>query len=175
MQVLVKFRCLKYNLIVSDKKILINNNNISDSNHNCCLNCQIAKKGYKCYSSPNYLECFEDHSYCDGENFDCPTQNPKKANSICNSYDYGKCDSLGHCLSICQQKGHIYTSCLCSNTEEKCQICCRKSIGNMTGECRPYHELLHDNNNHFKPYYLSNGRTCLDGLCENVIICVITS
>ena len=36
----------------------------SDSNHNCCLNCKVAPNDYICYSSPNYLECFEGHSKC---------------------------------------------------------------------------------------------------------------
>lgn len=37
----------------------------SDYNHNCCFQCQIARRGQKCWSSPNYLECFEDHSFCE--------------------------------------------------------------------------------------------------------------
>ena len=38
----------------------------SNSNHNCCKDCKIAPPTQKCYSSPNYVECFESYSYCDG-------------------------------------------------------------------------------------------------------------
>ena len=138
----------------------------SDSNHNCCLKCKIAPRDYKCYSSPNYLECFEDHSFCDGQHYECPTQKPKPVNSICHSFDFGKCDSTGHCLSICHQRGTAYTSCLCSDNEEKCQICCRETIGNRSGQCRPFNEMF-NLNNLINPYYLTNGRACIDGLCEN--------
>lgn len=36
----------------------------SDINHSCCKDCKLLPAGRKCYSSSNYIECFEDHSYC---------------------------------------------------------------------------------------------------------------
>ena len=140
----------------------------SDYNHNCCFQCQIARQGQKCWSSPNYLECFEDHSFCNGVSHDCPIQAALSAGSDCKSYDFGKCDATGHCLSICQQIGKSYMPCLCSEKEEKCRICCRHSSGNVTSECEPFKPKI---DNKFGPYYLSNGRPCYDGICNEEAIC----
>jgi len=142
----------------------------SDRNHNCCQNCQIVKAeaNYKCYSSPNYLECFESHSICNGLSYDCPTQKAKPKGSRCDSFDEGKCDSSGHCLSLCQQKGPAYSNCLCRNKEDKCKICCRFSPGkNVIGECLPYKR--EEVNIFGQYYYLSNGRPCIDGICNEKV------
>lgn len=139
----------------------------SDSNHYCCKDCQIARAGYKCYSSPNYIECFEEHSYCDGINKDCPSQKPKQENTTCYSVDFGKCSSTGQCLSLCQQINPAFFQCKCPVQEEKCMICCRNPFNNNdTDECKPLHRLF---SSFSSPLYLSDGRACFDGLCENVI------
>lgn len=143
----------------------------SDANHNCCLNCRIAREGYKCWSSPNYLECFQDHSYCNGRDKHCPTQEPLKAGSECKSYDFGKCDSTGHCLSLCQQKGTAYLPCLCTKKEEKCRICCRYSSGNITSECIPFDDTNNIRETKFGKYYLSEGRPCSNGICNKKHVC----
>ncbi len=88
--------------------------------------------------------------------------------SDCKSYDFGKCDATGHCLSICQQMGKSYMPCLCTKKEEKCRICCRHSSGNVTSDCLPFRPTVQ---NKFGPYYLSKGRPCFDGICNGEAIC----
>lgn len=110
------------------------------------------------------MDCFEDHSYCDGVSKDCPVQAPLKDKSECFSFDLGRCDAMGHCESICQQKG--YSPCLCTKKEDKCKICCRYPSGNVTEECKPFV----DKKNKFGPYYyLSEGRPCSDGICNDKV------
>jgi len=140
----------------------------SDSNHECCENCKIAKSNRQCFSNPNYLECFEGHSYCDGINKKCPDTKPKPKNSECSSFDMGKCDATGHCNSICQQKNINYASCLCTNKIEKCMICCRLGLDNATDVCKPYHVLFGE----ISPRFMSKGRACHDGLCNEKNVCV---
>jgi hypothetical protein len=145
----------------------------SDSNHYCCRDCKIAAANYKCYSSPNYVECFEAHSFCDGKSKDCPGQKPKKANSACNSADYGRCSETGQCLSLCQQRDLALFPCKCTQQAEKCQICCRNIFENKTGgndddDCRPISDIYPKL--YSTPLFLTNGRACFDGLCENVSV-----
>jgi len=137
----------------------------SDSNHYCCENCRIAQAGFKCYSSPNYIECFDEHSFCDGINKECPSQAPKRQNAPCNSHDSGQCDGRGRCLSLCEQKDKSFYACKCQNDEHKCMICCRHIFSNISMECKPIHQLF---GSITEPIYLSNGRACFDGHCENV-------
>jgi disintegrin and metalloproteinase domain-containing protein 17 len=147
---------------------LKNNAQCSDANDYCCSQCQIAPWGSRCYSSSNYIECFEDHSYCDGTSKTCPSQKPKPKNTKCNSYDSGKCDSAGHCLSLCQQQDIEYLPCKCDKSQaEKCMVCCRNvfSLTNNSSGCLPLHEIFPA---YFKsPRYLTNGRPCVEGVCEN--------
>ena len=91
----------------------------SDVNDYCCHQCQIATSGTRCYSSSNYIECFEDHSFCDGFSKTCPSQRPKQKNTPCNSYDSGKCDATGHCLSLCQQQDVSFMPCKCGKNSVK--------------------------------------------------------
>ena len=66
-------------------------------------------------------------------------------------------------MSMCQYiKGSAYAPCLCTKKEEKCRICCRYSSGNVTEECKPFDDVK----NMFGPYYLSKGRPCHDGICN---------
>ncbi len=137
----------------------------SDANDYCCNQCKIAPWGTRCYSSSNYIECFEDHSFCDGSSKTCPSQKPKPKDTKCNSYDSGKCDSAGHCLSLCQQQDTSFLPCKCSKQNQKCMICCRNAIVNTSQECLPLHETFPI---YFKsPKYLTNGRPCVEGVCEN--------
>ncbi len=139
----------------------------SDVNDYCCYQCKIASWGTRCYSSSNYIECFEDHSYCDGVSKNCPSQKPKPKDTACNSHDSGKCDSTGHCLSLCQQQDVSFSPCKCGNSQnQKCMICCRNAISNATKqECLPLHESFPA---YFRsPKYLTNGRPCVEGVCEN--------
>ena len=140
---------------------------LSDSNHYCCNQCKIATKGRKCFSSYNYIECFEDHSYCDGESKDCPTQKPKPANTPCNSHDSGKCNDNGQCMSLCQQMDRSYFACKCIDEDKRCMQCCRQVFNNGTSTCRPIQETFP--NIYKSPVFMSNGRACHEGLCENVI------
>jgi disintegrin and metalloproteinase domain-containing protein 17 len=137
----------------------------SDSNHYCCENCRIAQAGFKCYSSSNYIECFDEHSFCDGINKECPSQAPKRQNTPCNSHDSGQCDGRGRCLSLCEQKDKSFYPCKCQTDEHKCMICCRHIFSNVSMECKPIHQLF---GSIAEPIYLSNGRACFDGHCENV-------
>lgn len=83
----------------------------SDANHYCCNNCQIASAVRQCFASTNYVECFEERSFCDGVSKDCPPPKPKPAYTPCYSFDSGRCDSAGHCLSLCQQQDPSYLPC----------------------------------------------------------------
>lgn len=141
----------------------------SDSNHECCRYCQIARAGHKCYSSPNYIECFQEHSYCDGVNKTCPDQKPKPDNTTCYSMDSGRCFK-GQCLSLCQQIDRSLFQCKCPQQDEKCMICCRPTLSNSTSDddCLPIHRRFP--NLYYSPLFMSNGRPCYDGLCENVKI-----
>lgn len=135
-------------------------------NHYCCRDCRIAPAGFKCYSSPNYIECFESHSFCDGKSRDCPSQLLKRQGSPCNSADYGKCSENGQCYSLCQQNHKQLFPCKCPEQEEKCMICCRNVFNNQSDNCRPISRIFPQL--YTTPLYLSNGRSCYDGLCENV-------
>ena len=97
-------------------------------------------------------------------------QKAKPQGTKCNSFDSGRCDARGHCLSLCQQRDLLSAPCLCSKPEERCMICCRAppsaSAANLTKECIPYH--LSFGMPDKEPVYQSNGRPCFNGLCENV-------
>lgn len=145
--------------------LIIFNYFLSDSNHECCKDCQIARAGYKCYSSPNYIECFEEYGYCDGANKTCPDQKPKPDNTSCYSIDFGRCVK-GQCLSLCQQINKNMFQCKCPQQDEKCMICCRQAGSNDDHDCRPIHQRF--GNVYKSPLFMSDGRACFDGLCENV-------
>lgn len=142
----------------------------SDSNHDCCKGCQVAPKDYKCFSSPNYIECVEEHSYCDGVRTECPSQRPKRENTTCHSLDQGKCSSTGQCLSLCQQTNAAFLQCKCADEPERCMICCRNVFAapsdGIASQCRPIHQVFAAQWR--APLYMSDGRSCFDGLCENV-------
>jgi hypothetical protein len=44
-------------------------------------------------------------------------------------------------------------------------VCCRHIFSNISMECKPIHQLF---GSIPEPIYLSNGRACFDGHCENV-------
>jgi disintegrin and metalloproteinase domain-containing protein 17 len=142
--------------------------NCSDHNHECCRNCQIAMKGLLCYSSPSYIDCYEDNSKCTGQSKECPVPSPKKKDTQCHSFDGGKCDSTGHCLSVCSQRDINYESCLCtSNEDDKCKLCCRyiHQKNDEIHSCLPYNQIFM--NEFIGDYaWLSNGRACSGGLCK---------
>lgn len=119
-------------------------------------------------SNKNYLECFQDYSTCDGESKMCPEYQPIPSGTPCLSFDKGKCDGMGHCLSLCQQGSVKYEPCLCSKQEFKCMICCRIVLKDTNEtDCRPYHQVKAS-----APEYLSRGRACIDGMCDEKQVCV---
>lgn len=141
---------------------LRSNAECSDSNHYCCLNCKIAPVNYTCYSSSNYLECFQDYSLCDGLNKDCPSPREKPRNTPCNSFDQGKCNDRGRCNSLCKQIDESFDQCKCPFSSEKCMVCCKDMFA--PGECKPIHKIFPQ----IPLTYLSEGRPCYDGICEKV-------
>lgn len=136
----------------------------SDNNHYCCNNCKIAPANFSCYSSPNYFECFYETSYCDGINKDCPSPKAKPKDTSCNSYDFGKCSENGRCNSLCKQIDVSFDECKCKDLNEKCMLCCRNVFEN--GQCRPIDKIFPNLYN--TAFYLTDGRTCSDGVCEKV-------
>ncbi len=127
------------------------------------MNCQIAPKGHVCFTSQTYAECYEQKSYCDGVSKKCPQQQPKPRNTLCSSYDSGRCSTNGHCLSLCQQYNPLLLPCQCSEEDEKCLQCCQ---ANINSTCMPLYKIRGIE----KSLYLSDGRPCLRGICVNVCI-----
>ncbi|CAF0705583.1 unnamed protein product [Brachionus calyciflorus] len=140
------------------------NSECSDNNHYCCQGCKIAPQNYKCYSSSNFFECFNDYSFCDGVSKDCPSPSQRPKDYPCNSYDKGKCNENGQCNSLCRQMDKHYEQCKCSNKEEKCMVCCRDAFANSS-VCKPIHNIFPQ----VSLTYLSEGRPCLEGICEKNI------
>lgn len=100
----------------------------------------------------------------------CPEQKPKPDNTSCYSIDYGRC-LKGQCMSLCQQIDKNLFQCKCSSPEDKCMVCCRptsSSSSNRTddSDCVPIHERFPQL--YKSPLFMSDGRACYDGLCENV-------
>lgn len=138
------------------------NNSDSNVNDGCCRGCQVAARGLVCFTSQTYTECYNSESFCDGKSKSCPSQSLKPAGTSCFSQDYGKCDSGGRCLSLCQQLDIRTMPCLCESNENACMQCCQPA----GGKCMPIHELTQS----VKVTYLTDGRPCKHGTCLNVII-----
>jgi hypothetical protein len=97
-----------------------------------------------------------------GLNKTCPEQEPSKSGTLCDKYENGKCDGVGHCLSVCKQQNLASDSCFCKDTANQCVQCCTDP--SSYSKCVPFHELFYPN----QAIYYGNGRSCGAGRCENV-------
>ena len=70
-------------------------------------------------------------------------------------------------MSLCQQMDRSYFACKCIDEDKRCMQCCRQVFNNGTSTCRPIQETFP--NIYKSPVFMSNGRACHEGLCENVI------
>ncbi|RUS81465.1 hypothetical protein EGW08_010763 [Elysia chlorotica] len=124
----------------------------SPVNHECCLDCQPAPKGYLCRGESKELCRMQ--AVCPGNNqMKCPDSKAMGNGTDC--IDGGKCSMDGDCLNYCQYEGRKDNldlfPCRCEEPETACLRCC-KSKG---GRCEP-------KGNEF----LTDGRPCTFGYCE---------
>lgn len=102
----------------------------SDSNHDCCLNCNIASTNISCYPKVFY-QCI-DESFCDGINPVCPKPRSLPDNTRCMK-NGAKCLN-GKCVDKCKSLNENFVHCICEDNNYRCHQCC-KSINN--GICKP--------------------------------------
>ncbi|CEF60428.1 ADAM 17-like protease [Strongyloides ratti] len=101
-----------------------------DSNHDCCLNCNIASTNISCYPKVFY-QCI-DESFCDGINSICPKPKYLPDNTKCMK-NGAKCLN-GRCVDKCKYLNEDYVHCLCEENDYRCYQCCR----NISNEiCKP--------------------------------------
>ena len=134
----------------------------SDLNHDCCLNCTFAPSTHICHTSRTFYECYSQQAYCNGTSKFCPEQVPSPKGTPCSKFDAGKCNGVGHCLSICKQRNPASDSCLCKTPEYQCVQCCTDPLSIST--CLPFHKLFTGT----IQLNLTDGRNCNEGRCENV-------
>lgn len=65
---------------------------------------------------------------------------------------------------MCKQLDDSFDECKCKETNKKCMLCCKNVFKN--GECKPVGDFFQEYSD--SPLYLSDGRPCLDGICEKV-------
>ncbi|KAK6960780.1 disintegrin and metalloproteinase domain-containing protein 17-like isoform X1 [Biomphalaria glabrata] len=129
----------------------------SDENTQCCLNCQVAPNGTRCFDGLS--ESCKQDSYCNGKNFTC--------SEAANLPDFTPCLQSGgcyqgECRGFCELKsiktGLALEPCLCRELDENaCKWCCyNNSDPNNPGPCMPHSNYSYD-----------DGRKCFAGYCES--------
>ncbi|XP_053385671.1 ADAM 17-like protease [Mercenaria mercenaria] len=116
----------------------------SPANSACCEQCQLASANFVCQGDIDGL-C-QNASRCNGVSFDCPTAPNKPDGTQC--IEGGFCQT-GVCIPFCEYMLNT-NSCVCDTVESSCKRCCL-----IDGQCQVEGS-----------YLLPDGRSCIQGYCE---------